>query len=485
MRYAALLLAAPLTLALAVAGAAPAKSHQVLRVGTFHGHAGDFRSIQAAVDAARPGDWILIAPGDYRETVRITTNRIHLRGLSRKGVVVDGTKSGPACSSKAGDQVFGRKTDGNGIVVFKADGVSIDNLTVCNFLGKGNQIWWNGGDGSGKIGMSTFGGSFLSATTAFFAPSKPQATYGIFVSNARGPGTVSDSYASNMNGASFYVGACTPCNTTLERVHGEHSNLGYSGTNSAKVLIENSEFNDNTSGITTNSQNNDDAPSPQLGSTFTKNWIHDNNNPNVPSQPESLRAIGVGMVVAGGRMNVISDNRIENNGAWGVLMVPFIDIGHPPKVAHCEGGVATQNSDGTTTCFFDDFANQVSGNKLRGNGSYGNPTNGDLADVSGQNTPGNCWQGNARSDGTAATSEPADLQATHTDCAAAGHGDDITSELASQVLCDTELISKCAADATHQYPRTTKVTARKLPKLKTMPNPCKGVPANPWCPRRR
>src|SRR4051812_9788090 len=127
MRYAALLLAATVALALAVAGAAPAKSHRVLRVGTFHGQPGDFGSIQAAVNAARPGDWILIAPGDYKETVRITKDRLHLRGLSRRGVIVDGMKSGPACSSKARDQVLGRNAEGNGIVVFKASGVSIDN----------------------------------------------------------------------------------------------------------------------------------------------------------------------------------------------------------------------------------------------------------------------------------------------------------------------------------------------------------------------
>ena len=43
-------------------------SGAVLLVGTFHGHAGTYTSIQAAVDAARPGDWILVAPGDYHET---------------------------------------------------------------------------------------------------------------------------------------------------------------------------------------------------------------------------------------------------------------------------------------------------------------------------------------------------------------------------------------------------------------------------------
>src|ERR1700727_925384 len=41
---------------------------KVLRVGTFDGKAGPYRTIQSAVDAARPGDWILVGPGDYHET---------------------------------------------------------------------------------------------------------------------------------------------------------------------------------------------------------------------------------------------------------------------------------------------------------------------------------------------------------------------------------------------------------------------------------
>src|SRR3954451_20682413 len=236
--------------ALAFAGNASAK---VLRVGKN----GNYKSIQKAVNAAHKGDWILIAPGDYKGAVRVTTPGLHIRGLSRSGVIVDGTKSGRACSSKAKDQDFKRGDKGNGIEVFKASGVTIDNLTACNFLGEGNQIWWNGGDGSGKIGMTSWYGSYLSATSTYFNPKKPQATYGIFASNAKGPGVLTDSYANNMNDAAFYVGACHPCATTLSNVHGEFNRLGYSGTNSSGVTIKHSEFNDNFAGISTDSENND------------------------------------------------------------------------------------------------------------------------------------------------------------------------------------------------------------------------------------
>jgi pectin methylesterase-like acyl-CoA thioesterase len=146
---------------------APSAGARVLRVGTYHGVGGQYTSIQAAVDAAKPGDWILIAPGDYKTSsfsapkgapnspagVLITKPRIHLRGMNRNTVVVDGTKPGsPRCSKSEEAQNFGpnakKGTLGlNGIMVWKADNVWVQNLTVCNFLGgsgeAGNEVWWN------------------------------------------------------------------------------------------------------------------------------------------------------------------------------------------------------------------------------------------------------------------------------------------------------------------------------------------------------
>ncbi len=50
----------------ALAGAAPAAA-RVLHVGRYNGSTGSYNTIQQAVNAANPGDWILIGPGDYKE----------------------------------------------------------------------------------------------------------------------------------------------------------------------------------------------------------------------------------------------------------------------------------------------------------------------------------------------------------------------------------------------------------------------------------
>ena len=516
--------------AAAIAGLvlAPGSFGRVLRVGSYHGVAGPFKTIQRAVDVAKPGDWILVGPGDYHERgdrihkprgevppsgVLITTPHLHLRGMNRNEVVVDGTKPGsPRCSRKKGDQDFGLKSNGvglgrSGIVVWKASRVTIENLTACNFLaggagGSGNEIWWNGGDGSGKIGMGAFRGTYLNATSTFSTGINRAAGYGLFASNSRGPGLWAHDYASNFDDANYYIGACRRvCNSVMNHDWSEFSALGYSGTNSGgRIIIKNSEFDRNKDGFDTNSQNNDDRPSPQDGRcphgktspithtiscwVFTHNYVHDNNNPQVRARDAARNApVGTGMSISGGRFDTVMHNRFVDNGAWGLLLAPYPDNENPPPGEHCQGGTSgTVLSTLGFTCTFDDWGNQVFDNTFSGNGFFGNPSNGDIGELTLiDGKPINCYRGNVLPDGTS----PPNVQQTNTTCGQVGTANNNLLLLA-EAGCDTGL-APMFCQPTDSYPRRTKVVMHPLPtkKLDSMPNPCTGVPANPWCPARK
>ena len=171
----------------------------------------------------------------------ITKAHLRLRGMNRNSVIVDGTKSGPACSRAQADQNFGPSSSNgplgsNGVMVWKANGVWVQNMTACNFLGgagaAGNEFWWNGGDESGQIGGYGFLGSYLNATSTYYQDETSAAQYGIFSSNWTG-GTWNNTYASNFNDSGYYIGACQQvCDQTVIKAWAEFNALGYSGSNS-------------------------------------------------------------------------------------------------------------------------------------------------------------------------------------------------------------------------------------------------------------
>jgi hypothetical protein len=466
--------------AVAPAGSSePASSADVLLVGSWHGNKGKYTSIAAAVRAATPGDWILVGPGDYRERpgsrdgVRITTPNLHIRGMSRTNVVVDGTRPGAPrpCAPQVRWQNLGAGENGRNGIVADAGNDSVENLTVCNFVG--------GRDSQQLVVHWAFRGSFLTATSTFASRTAP-ALYGISVSHAPGPVRILHSYASNMADSAFHIGGCADCNAVFDHVTAEHSVIGFTAIDAGgRLAVQRSVFRDNTSGIDLASEEDDSSPPPQDGRcphsppscTFVRdNLVEGNNDPNVPGgQGGVLRFIGAGILVAGGRNDTIVHNAVHGQGAYGIVVTPYPWLGRPDAPgAHCQGGQHGTVS-GTPLCFFDAYGNIVSGNTLSGNGLFGNPTNGSFADAS-------------------------------------AHGDvGFFGPVGAQIACATEAFGSC--DGTDRpvvgelealgralgvraripvsrarYPNLTRVTAQAPPAQPSMPDPCAGVPANPWCP---
>ncbi|MFF2008363.1 nitrous oxide reductase family maturation protein NosD [Streptomyces sp. NPDC058195] len=138
MRKRTIMILAPVAaLSAATVGMAqPAASSPSARVV----HPGE--SIQRAVDTARPGDTVIVLPGTYRESVRITTSGLTLRGSGSRTVIRPaeaGTRAAADACAKAG----------NGVCVLGAagetvDGVRIESLTVSGFTKNG--VWASGTD---------------------------------------------------------------------------------------------------------------------------------------------------------------------------------------------------------------------------------------------------------------------------------------------------------------------------------------------------
>jgi hypothetical protein len=310
---------------------------------------------------------------------------------------------------------------------------------------------------------------------------------------------------------------------TLDHVHAENSALGLSSTNAGgNFVVQNSEWDLNRTGLVSNAQNNDDAPSPQLGQcvapstppagaancdVWRHNDIHDNNNPNTPgSGLTAVSAIGTGVELVATQHISVVDNIIRNQGAWGVVAHDFPD---PEQgISNCGGGIPA-NLGVTYVCAYFSRGNEVGRNSFTNDGFFGSPTNGDIANAqSGLAAPPdtpelNCFHDNVDVSGTVSQWPPA-MQSV---CPSIGEPAVATAELLCStgatslfvpgVTCPTTSLTnypkhdgRCVAPAVLTpagdtvngvcfLPLTYTLSAAVSP---PMPDPCRGVPANAYCP---
>ena len=257
----------------------------------------DYPTIQAAVDAAEPGDLVLIHEGVYNEAVVVQTDEIVIRGIDRNKVILDGQYA------EIGSE--------NGIII-SANGVAVENLTIRGYTRNG--LFWTGDYGNDF---------FIDGYRASYVTVHNVGVYGIYAFNALN-GHFDHTYASGSDDSSYYVGQCRDCNALLYEVEATNSQLGYSGTNSSGTVIAKSHFHNNMIGFVTSSLSSEQL-APNTGTIIVGNYIHDNNNEQVPSRNHSYQlGLGTGVILAGTTDNIVERNRIVDNHRAGVTTLDWI-----------------------------------------------------------------------------------------------------------------------------------------------------------------
>ncbi len=492
-RLAAAVALAAVTLGASAGVASAAKEVEIVSQGeppvTMPAYVHYFKTIQAAVDATKPHAFVLIEPGIYDEEVKVERphSDIFIRGMNRNEVIVDGQN----------EIVPGGR---NGIEVYKTNNVWIENLTVRNFEreelngSNGNEIWWNGGEESGKIGAHGWYGSYLTAYDTGL-----NGGYGIFTDNET-KGEWENIYASGFNDSGIYIGACQECEARVDDAVMEYNALGYSGSNSGgNLIIENSIFRHNTAGVAPNSENPGDGPPPQNGACehakplrgrhhkapwhgelpeFTSteiahctiirdNLITENSDLTAPANTSAAAAPwGAGVELPGDYGDLIEHNEITDNPSNGVLTFEYPNPFPEPS--------EQEKAEGIKTIDFQNAGNKIADNTFSGNGYLDGTFSGAVAMEGGvfgtMTSTDDCLAGNTYAGGE--PSYPADIEGTW-GC------QNKTTPNPGGGFAFVEYLLQLQAESENR-PVIEPVEAP--PAQPTMPDPCENVPVNPLCP---
>ncbi|MDK1348154.1 right-handed parallel beta-helix repeat-containing protein [Streptomyces sp. 378] len=261
-------------------------------------------SIQKAVDAARPGDTVLLAYGTHRGSVTVATPGITLRGMGHGTVL----RPGAGTSAARGGSGTGKAADncaaaGNGICVtgtkdHTVDGVTIasltvtgfpktgvhahaaDELTVRNVAAVGNGVW---GIASERSARGVFRGNIA----------RDNGDAGLFLAN-----TVTEE-----------EGAAETGGTVVERNRLEGNRIGVTVRRLRNLTVAGNHLTGNCAGLFVVGDEN----KPKAGLVTVRENRIERNNKSCPKTARLDALQGSGIVLTGTDDNLITRNEIRDN----------------------------------------------------------------------------------------------------------------------------------------------------------------------------
>ena len=275
-------------------------------------------SIQAAIDAAPANTIIYVEPGVYHESAGALSAVI----ISKDGLQLVGrsTPDQPVVLENTGGQQ-------NGIVVSPTDSVEIstdehpgehppcgeNGHLIHNFSLTGFTV-----RGFGQFGV------YLACVDGFNLSDNVADTnqlYGLFPVRSY-HGTITNNEARNTAlDAAIYIGQSAQVTITGNVTH--DNLLGLEVENSSDVTATKNQVFNNTLGIVADI-NAGLQKKDQTNVLLSDNDVHDNNRPNSGSASDTEEAPpGTGIVILGGTMVTVQNNRVGNNGFVGIIVANF------------------------------------------------------------------------------------------------------------------------------------------------------------------